>query len=270
MHWRTRAKGPYRFEVFAIQHYSAIGSNSKDLPHVIDEGRRFGHTMNAWGQSLVYVAEDGQCKFDDWSNGPSARVNECDLAYYNGHGNESGPAYSNCGLDSNGDDWMYPSLIKLGMDENGQQNLRWAFWQACLTMSDGGTDLNNINWTTGDHPLSRWFGSFNGIHALVGMRSLGWDGEWYDWWTKHDTRERAGILVDHLMNGTCVNWAWYLAQRATVWDGLEKGFESATLSAVAEGTDYQDETITSPYPDYLPGTVSGYEYRTVRVGNPSW
>lgn len=270
MHWRTRAHWPYRFEYFALQHYSAIGSSSKDLMHVIDEAWRFANTMAWYGHSLIYKAEDCECKWDDWANGTGARVNQCDLAYYNGHGNQQGPAYENCGYDSKGDYKVEPTQYKFGQDGTGQQNLRWVFWQACLTMSDNGTDLHNMNWTTGDWPLSRWFGAFNGVHTITGMRSLGSVGEWWDWWYKYDTRERSGILVDQLMGGATPNWAWYLAQRWTVWDGLGVGFESATLSVVAENVDYQDETVTAPYPDYLPGTVTGYRYNTVRVATPKW
>ena len=48
----------------------------------------------------------------------------------------------------------------------------------CETLFDGVTDQSHVNWYDGDLAVSRWFQVFNGLHCIVGNRSLGIVGWW--------------------------------------------------------------------------------------------
>ncbi len=264
-HWRTTAKAPFRHVYFAIGNYAALGDAS-NLSQSLNEGRRFGNRMVALGHPHTYHAENTAVNWDDWTGGPSARVNNAEIAYFVGHGNSDGPFYSSKGFNGN-TYMMVPSQYRLGRDNGGQNTLRWAVWSACETLYDGVTDQSRINWDGPVAPLNRWFQAFNGLHAIVGMRSLGWQGYWHG--GSDDTRQRASDFVNLISGGTDFSWAWFLANRYCVWDELDRGFESAVLTAEAEGTDYSTELFTAPYPDYTT-PPTGFYYATWRIGNPSW
>jgi len=267
--WRTFPKAPYRHSYYAISDYASIGGGS-NLKQSINEGRRFGNRMVEHGHPHVYHAENSAVNWDDWAAGAAARANGSDIAYFVGHGNSDGPFYGNKGNDGQ-TLMMWPGNYKLGRDTGGQPTLRWAVWSACETLYDGVTDQQSINWDGPNLPLNRWFGAFNGLHAIVGMRSLGWQGTWDGGWfgDSGDSRQRASDFINQIAAGTNFSWAWFLANRWCVYDVLERGFESAVLFAVADDTDYSTERFTAPYPDYV-GTPTGYYYDTWRIGSPSW
>ena len=266
--WRSIPKAPFRHTYYAINDYASLGIGP-NLKQSINEGRRFCNRMLDCGHPHIYHAENGDVNWDDWTGGPGARANWGDIAYFVGHGSVDGPAYGKRGYQ--GDTLkMQPSEYRLGRDGSGNTQLRWAVWSACQTLFDGTTDQSTINWD-GDNGLSRWFVAFQGLHSIMGMRSLGWQGSWDGGWfgDSGDSRQRASDFVNQVSAGTNFSWAWFLANRWCVYDQLEKGFESATLFAVSENTDYTSELFTAPYPDYV-GTPVGFYYDAWRIGNPTW
>ncbi len=269
--WRTRPQRPYRFECFSINDYDAVGGGG-DLHFSNNEGRRFYWTMHGYGHTGIYGAEDGDVICDDWGYGVNAKVNWGDMAYFAGHGDYNGPWYNLHGRDDADVLQMCPDKYRFGRDPSGAQNLRWCTWSACSTLDDGVRDSSRANWWDGDLALSRWFQVFEGLHSIMGMRSLGWQGEWYDFAdiAIYDTRLRAQRYVDYLEDdGYTFTYAWFMANRKTVYDRMDRGFEAATLSANTEGTDYTLETSRSPFADYL-GTPTGFIYNAYRIGSPSW
>lgn len=268
--WRGRPQRPYKFEYYAIKRYDLIGGG-KNLKWSINEGRKFYWRMAAYGESCNYWAEDAGVQFNDWA-GTNARVNWTDIVYFAGHGNSNGPWYSGRG-DSGGVLQMQPNNYRWGKNTSGQPTLRWCVWSACNTLYDGVQDSSHVNWGSGSLALSRWFQVFRGLHSIMGMRSLGWQGEWVQyedaWWYWHDTRDRAKYFVNMVHAGYTLHHAWFMANRKTVWKHLDRGFEAAVLSACAEGTNYGSETFLAPYPDYV-GTPTGYNYQWYRIGSPSY
>ena len=269
--WRARAHSPYRFEYFAICDYDAIGGGG-NLSHSVNEGRKFYWKMVDRGHTCSYWAEDAGVNAYDWAYDQQARVNWADLAYYSGHGDQFGPWYSARAWDG-GVLQMQPAYYRWGKDASNQPTLRWATWAACLTLYDGILDASGCNWYDPPWPLERWFQTFQGLHSIHGMRSLGWEGNWYEydfpWWYEHDTRDRAAHYVNLLHDDYQFHNAWFIANRRTVYSHLDEGFESASLCAYTEGTDYGNETLTYPYPDYV-GTPTGYNYIWYRIGSPHW
>lgn len=269
--WRTRPHAPYRFEYYAIDRYNLIGGGG-DLHWSINEGRRFYWKMDERGHTCPYAAEDDGVQPLDWTYGNRARANWADIVYYAGHGDVNGPWYSNRAYES-GALQMQPSNYRWGRNEAGEPTLRWAVWSACSTLYDDVQDSSRVNWWDPPNPLSRWFQTYEGLHGVLGNRSLGWQGEWVQyesgWWYWHDTRDRADKFVRMLHDGYTFNNAWFLSNRQTVYDRMDEGFEAAALWAHAEGNDYAAETLTAPYPDYV-GTPGGFTYHWYRIGRPTY
>ncbi len=267
--WRTQAHPPYKFEYMAIRHYDQIGGGG-NLKWALNEGRRFYWKMRDYGHTCVYWAEDTGVSWRDWAVKEQARCNSSNIVYYAGHGNSGGPWYSSRMYDG-GTLKMKISNYRFGKNPSGTLNLRWIVWSACETLYDGVQDSSHVNWDSGSLGLSRWFPTFNGLHQIIGNRSLGWMGQWWDWgaFGIRDTRQRADEFVRRINNGEVNSSAWFLANRHTVWDHIDKGFEAAVLSAIAEGTNYGDERFKTPHPDYV-GTPSGFNYEWYRIGSPSW
>jgi len=269
--WRTRPQAPYRFEYYAINRYDLIGGGG-NLPFSINEGRKFYWKMDEHHQTCSWWAENDGVYCDDWAYGARARANWADIVYYAGHGDTNGPWYSSRAYDSAGLQ-MIPANYRWGRNEAAQPTLRWAVWSACLTLYDDVRDSSYVNWWNPPNPVSRWFQAFQGMHGILGMRSLGWQGDWvqYDfpWWYWHDTRDRAAHFVNLLYDGYTFNDAWFIANRRTVYDHMDEGFEAAALWAHAEGNDYAAETLLAPYPDYV-GTPGGFTYHWYRIGSPPY
>ncbi len=268
--WRSRPHRPYRFEYFAIDDYEALGGGG-NLPFSVNEGRRFYWKMVDNHHTCLYAAEDAAVQCEDWGYQANARVNWADIAYYAGHGDYNGPWYSHYGADDAGVLQMEPDKYLFGKNAADEATLRWCVWSACSTLYDGVEDASRVNWWDSPYPLSRWFPTFQGLHSIMGMRSLGWQGEWYEASSCYyrDTRQRARRFVDKLHNGYTFSHAWFMAQRETVYDQMDQGFEAGMLAADTEGVNYIEETFWDPFPDYV-GTPSGFYVVFYRIGSPSW
>ena len=268
--WRTRPQRPYRFEYFAIDDYDALGGGG-NLHFEINEGRKFYWEMVEHHHNCLYCAENTDVDCGDWGYGADARVNWADIAYYAGHGDYNGPWYSHYGSDDAGLLQMEPDKYRFGKNAADEATLRWCVWSACKTLYDGVEDASSVNWWDSPYALSRWFPTFQGLHSIMGMRSLGWSGEWYEASSCYyrDTRQRARRFVDKLHNGYTFSRAWFMAQRETVYDQMDEGFEAGVLAADTEGINYIEETFWDPFPDYV-GTPSGFYVEFYRIGSPSW
>jgi hypothetical protein len=150
----------YHYGTHAGSDYPPYGAGGSDLPGVIPDVNGFRSSMSSYGWTSRYNYWNVNAWEKDWRDCSLGGVDCTDgvdrvaFAYYAGHGGPGGLSMPNKTKDSG---WFDGANARYS-------TLRWAGFASCQTLRVQG-------YSSGNEPIRRWFGAFQGAHMLMGFNS---------------------------------------------------------------------------------------------------